>query len=252
MSLTHQITNWIRTQVQAAGAEGLVVGLSGGVDSACVAGLCERALGRKAVVGVLLPCHSDPIDVQYGRMVARAFDLQAFSIDLGPVYDTLSATLPPTGQRLAQANLKPRLRMVTLYHVANARNYLVAGTGNKSELMVGYFTKHGDGGVDMEPLGDLYKSQVYALARELGVPQPILDRPPTAGLWPGQTDEEEMGLSYDTLERALVALSSGDEGGVDRPTLLKVRRMVDASAHKRALPPMFIQGTTSLNQETVS
>jgi NAD+ synthase len=109
--------------------------------------------------------------------------------------------------------------------------------------MVGYTTKFGDSGVDILPLGDLYKRQVYALARELGVPQPILDRPPTAGLWAGQTDEQEMGLTYDTLERALVTLTIGGNHGVDRPTLDRVRRMMAASAHKRALPPVFIQGT---------
>ncbi len=245
MSLIDQIAEWIQNQVRAAGAEGLVVGLSGGVDSACVAGLSARAIGAQAVLGVLLPCHSDPIDAQYAHLAAQALDLETITVKLGPIYDALSAALPPTRERLAHANLKPRLRMTALYYVASARNYLVAGTGNKSELLIGYFTKHGDGGVDIEPLGDLYKRQVYELARELGVPQPILDRPPTAGLWPGQTDEDEMGLNYDTLERALLALQSGDDGGLDQPTLDKVRRMVRASAHKRALAPIFIPGATS-------
>ena len=111
--------------------------------------------------------------------------------------------------------------------------------------MVGYFTKHGDGGADMLPLGALYKREVYDLAREVGVPQPILDRPPTAGLWPGQTDEEEMGLTYDTLERALVSLDTGDDHNVDCPGHEKVRKMVLASAHKRALPPMFVRGSAN-------
>jgi NAD+ synthase len=245
MSLANQIAEWIKEQVQIAAAEGLVVGLSGGVDSACVAGLSARAVGARAVLGVLLPCHSDPIDAQYAHLAAQAFELETVTVNLAPIYDALSAALPPTQERLAQANLKPRLRMTALYHIANARNYLVAGTGNKSELLIGYFTKHGDGGVDIEPLGDLYKRQVYELARELGVPQPIIDRPPTAGLWPGQTDEDEMGLSYDTLERALLALESGDDGGLDRLALDKVRRMVSASAHKRALPPVCIPGAKS-------
>jgi NAD+ synthase len=245
MSLIDQIATWMREHVKAAGAEGLVVGLSGGVDSACVAGLAARAVSQRAVLGVLLPCHSDPIDAQYAQLAARAFELETITVDLTPLYDAFSAALPPTDKRLAQANLKPRLRMTALYYVANAHNYLVAGTGNKSELLVGYFTKHGDGGVDIEPLGDLYKRQVYELARELDVPQPILERPPTAGLWPGQTDEEEMGLSYDTLERALLALESGDDGGLDQPTLDKVRRMVRTSEHKRALPPIFVPGARS-------
>jgi NAD+ synthase len=148
--------------------------------------------------------------------------------------------LPETDHRMAKANLKPRLRMTTLYYIANARNYLVGGSGNKSELLVGYFTKFGDGGVDLLPLGDLYKREVYGLARELGVPQAILDRPPTAGLWAGQTDEAEMGLTYDALERALVALSGGDQEVHDE-TLSRVRDMMEGSAHKRALAPTFLQ-----------
>lgn len=243
MSLANQISDWIRDQVQVAGAAGVTVGLSGGVDSACVAALAKQALGRDAVVGVLMPCHSDPIDTQYAHMAAETFDLEILTVDLTPVYDALVAALPPTDQRLAQANLKPRLRMTTLYYVANVRNHLVAGTGNKSELMVGYFTKHGDGGVDLLPLGDLYKREVYDLARELETPQPILDRPPTAGLWAGQTDEDEMGLTYDTLERTLTTLTIGGDHGVDQPTLDKVRRMMTTSAHKRALPPVFVRGT---------
>jgi NAD+ synthase len=243
MSLVNQIAVWMREQVKTASAAGVVVGLSGGVDSACVAGLARHALGRDAVVGVLMPCHSDPIDAQYAHMVADAFDLETVTIDLSTVFDNFIVALPPTDSRLAQANLKPRLRMTVLYYVANTRNYLVAGTGNKSELLVGYTTKFGDSGVDILPLGDLYKRQVYELARELGVPQPIVDRPPTAGLWAGQTDEEEMGLTYDALERALVTLTIGGNHGVDHPTLDKVRQMMAASAHKRALPPVFVQGT---------
>ena len=243
MSRAHQISEWMREQVKAAGAAGIAVGLSGGVDSACVAGLAKLALGHQAVVGVLMPCHSDPIDAEYARQVGEVFDLKTLTIDLTPVHDSLIAVLPDTDRRLAKANLKPRLRMTALYYVANTCNYLVAGTGNRSELMVGYFTKHGDSGVDMLPLGDLYKREVYDLAREMGVPQSILDRPPTAGLWPGQTDEKEMGLTYDTLERALITLTIGGDHGVDQATLDQVRQMMDSSAHKRAMPPVFVRGT---------
>lgn len=243
MSLIDPIAQWMREQVEAAGADGFVLGLSGGVDSACVAGLAKRAMGE-AVVGVVMPCHSDSVDAEYARQVADAFDLEVVAVDLTPVYDVFVAGLPPSDSRLAQANLKPRLRMATLYYVANARNYLVAGTGNKSEVMVGYFTKYGDGGVDVEPLGDLYKREVYHLARELGVPQPVLERPPTAGLWAGQTDEDEMGLTYDTLERALISLTIGGDYGIDQATLARVRQMIASSAHKRAMPPVFVRGTS--------
>ncbi len=243
MSLADQIVKWMQEQVHGAGAAGFVVGLSGGVDSACVAALSQRA-AESAVVAVIMPCHSNPIDAEHAHLVAETFDVETITVDLTPVYDNLVSALPAVDSRMALANLKPRLRMTALYYVANARNYLVAGTGNKSELMVGYFTKYGDGGVDIEPLGGLYKREVYSLARQLGVPQPVLDRPPTAGLWVGQTDEAEMGLTYDTLERALISLTIGGDHGVAPADLDKVRRMMDDSAHKRALPPVFVPGSS--------
>jgi len=235
-SIAEQIGQWMRERLREAGAEGFVVGLSGGVDSATVAGLARRAAGEN-VLGVLMPCHSQPQDTEYARMAAEAFDIKTVTVNLGPTYDALIAALPE-GSDLARANLKPRLRMATLYYIANSRNYLVAGTGNKTELMVGYFTKYGDGGVDLLPLGDLYKWQVRELARQLGVPQPIVDRPPTAGLWPGQTDEGEMGITYTALDAILAALAAGREPDAAPGDVAKVRRMMAASAHKRALPPI--------------
>jgi len=225
-------------RVKAAGARGIVVGLSGGVDSAVVAVLAQRAVGEN-VLGVLMPCHSQPVDGEYARLLADAFHIETITVDLGPAYDALIAALPP-GSELAQANLKPRLRMATLYFLSNARNYLVAGTGNKSELMVGYFTKWGDGGCDLLPLGGLYKTHVWDLACELGIPDEIISRPPTAGLWPGQTDEGEMGITYAELDATLAAIERGDTSSCDPATLSKVQAMVERSAHKRALPPIFI------------
>jgi len=130
--------------------------------------------------------------------------------------------------------VKPRLRMTSLYFVANSLNYLVAGTGNRSELAIGYFTKYGDGGVDMLPIGRLLKSQVQALARELGVPAPIIDKAPSAGLWLGQTDEAEMGFSYADLEKYL---SSGPAAVAD-DLAARIGRLERVSDHKRALAPM--------------
>nr|MCU0256832.1 NAD(+) synthase [Vicinamibacterales bacterium] len=137
--------------------------------------------------------------------------------------------------RLAQANLKPRLRMTTLYYVANRLNYLVAGTGNRTEIAIGYYTKYGDGGVDLLPLGALVKSEVRALARELGVPAPIIEKPPSAGLWIGQTDEGEMGFTYAELEDYLLR----GPDAVAPATVMKIERLVRASEHKRHLPPVF-------------
>jgi NAD+ synthase len=159
-------------------------------------------------------------------------------LDLGEAYDSLVAALPPKLGRMAYANIKPRLRMTALYSLAQGHGYLVAGTGNKSELMVGYFTKYGDGGVDVEPLGDLYKGQVRLLAQNLGVPQPVIDRPPTAGLWPGQTDEGEMGITYDQLDSTLAAIETGHTDGIDPALLAPVKQMISVSAHKRSTPPI--------------
>ncbi len=228
--------------VGGAGVGVWVVGLGGGIDSACTAALSQRALGE-AVLGVLMPCHSDPRDAVYARMAAEIFDIETVTVDLGPVHDRFMRVLPPEQDSphrdMASANIKARLRMTTLYYLAATRGYLVAGTGNKSEMIVGYFTKYGDGGVDLEPLGGLYKWQVRELARALGVPQPIIDRPPTAGLWPDQTDEAEMGLTYDQLDATLAAIEARETAGLDPAVLERVESMIAGSSHKRQLPPIW-------------
>ncbi|MCK4470927.1 MAG: NAD(+) synthase, partial [Anaerolineae bacterium] len=178
-----------------------------------------------------------------GQLVADAFSMPTVTVDLGGAYDALMAALPPSGHPLASANVKPRLRMVTLYYLAQSRNYLVLGSGNRTEIEVGYYTKHGDGGVDLLPLGSLYKTQVWELARELGVPQQVIERPPSAGLWPGQTDEGEMGITYRELDRVLAAIEAGDTSGIEPAMLEKVRGMIACSEHKRAMPPVFQVGS---------
>jgi NAD+ synthase len=236
--LANEIALWLKDYAAEAGARGYVVGLSGGVDSAATAALCQRAMGEH-VLGVLMPCHSVSEDGEMAQLLAETFNLETITLDLGPTHDTLLAALPPAVSDMAKANIKPRLRMTALYALANTRNYLVAGTGNKSELMVGYFTKYGDGGIDVEPLGDLYKWQVRELAGELGVPQPVIDRPPSAGLWAGQTDEGEMGVTYSELDATLAAIESGHTKDIDPALLSKIRQMMAASAHKRAMPPVY-------------
>jgi NAD+ synthase len=231
-----KIASWLRDYATRAGAGGYVVGLSGGIDSACTASLCQRATG-KHVLGVLMPCHSTALDSELARLLAGTFGIQTVTVALGPVYDALLDALPAGTPDLARANIKPRLRMSALYALAQTHGYLVAGTGNKSELAVGYFTKYGDGGVDVEPLGELYKAQVRQLARELGVPQPIIDRPPSAGLWEGQTDEAEMGITYDALDTTLAAIESGETENLDPALLARVQQMIANSAHKRSTPP---------------
>lgn len=239
MSLADAIATWIAEQIKASGQTGAVLGLSGGIDSAVVAGLCARAVGKENVLGVIMPSHSAGMDAEHARLTAQAWGIESTEIELSGMYDRMIAALPP-GNDMANANIKPRLRMITLYHHANTLRRLVVGTGNKSELMIGYFTKYGDGGVDLLPIASLYKHQVRELAREIGVPEAIITKPPSAGLWTGQTDENEMGISYEVLDRTLEALETGHTAGIDDATLNKVRRMVDTSAHKRRLAPIFV------------
>ncbi|MCS7179118.1 MAG: NAD+ synthase [Anaerolineae bacterium] len=239
MSLSDRIAQWLREYLEAAGADGFVFGLSGGVDSAVTAALAVRAIGTGRVLAAIMPCYSQPDDVRLAHRVAETFAVPTITVDLSPIYDALIAILPPSETLLARANIKPRLRMITLYYLAQMHHYLVLGSGNKSEIAVGYYTKYGDGGVDLLPLGGLYKTQVWALARELGVPQEVIDRPPTAGLWPGQTDEGEMGITYQELDRVLAAIEARDFSDVDPLALQRVQEMMARSEHKRRMPPVF-------------
>ncbi len=248
---TDAIVEWLRQRLNESGARGFVVGLSGGVDSAVVARLCQAA-APAGVLGVLMPCHSDPRDEADATLVADHFSIPTIRVDLTPSYDQFGlalrgALLALPGEqltdaahatedlraRLPLANVKPRMRMATLYFVANSLNYMVAGTGNRSEVSIGYFTKYGDGGVDLLPIGELLKSDVRDAARYLGVPAPIIDRAPSAGLWLGQTDESEMGFSYAELENYL---KKGADA-VSPALAMRVERLIRASEHKRALPP---------------
>ena len=238
--IADQIATWLRDYLASAGADGYVLGLSGGVDSATAAGLAVRAVGPDRVLGALLPCHSQPKDARLGQLVADTSGIPTVTVDLSEAFDVLAEALPPVEHLLAGANIKPRLRMTALYFLAQSRNYLVLGGGNKTELEVGYFTKHGDSGVDLMPLGDVYKTQVWELAQALGVPQEVIERPPTAGLWPDQTDEIEMGITYEALDRTLQAIAAGETGDIEPETLDQVRGMMRCSAHKRAMPPICL------------
>jgi NAD+ synthase len=249
MATPERIAGWMRQQMNAAGAGGLLVGLSGGVDSAVVARLAQLAAPGAATT-VILPCHSEPHDEDDAALVARHFAIPTLRIDLSAAYDEVVRALQPimanpdnlrnrppldpVRGRVPLANIKPRLRMTTLYYLANTLNYLVAGTGNRSEIAVGYFTKWGDGGVDLLPLGRLTKKGVRAMAEELDVPRAIIDRTPSAGLWAGQKDEEEMGVTYAELDRYL----ADGPPGVAPAVAMKIERLVRASDHKREMPPI--------------
>ena len=239
MSIQDDIAQWLKGYAAAAGADGFVVGLSGGVDSATSAALAVKAVGCNEVLGALLPCHSHALDARLAHEVANTFGVPTVSVELDEAFNALMESLPETEHPLAAANIKPRLRMISLYYLAQMHNYLVLGSGNKTELMVGYFTKYGDGGVDLLPLGDLYKTEVWDLARALGVPTEVVERPPSAGLWPGQTDEGELGITYRELDEVLMAIEAGETDGVAPATLARVQGLIASSEHKRAMPPIF-------------
>ena len=241
-----RIARWLRERADDAGARGFVFGLSGGIDSAVVARLCQLAAPQR-VLGVLLPCYSHSQDEEDARLVASTFSIPIVRVDLDSTFDALTESLQTAikglpkqvqsldiKQQMPEANVKPRLRMSALYFIANSLNYLVVGTGNRSELTLGYFTKYGDGGVDLLPIGGLLKSEVRAVGRELGVPERVIDKPPTAGLWVGQTDEAEMGFSYDTLE----AYVKKGPSAVDKAVAERIERLRRVSDHKRELPPV--------------
>jgi len=232
-----RIVSWIKEQVKKAGAKGIVLGLSGGVDSALVAALAKKALGKSKVLALFLPCHSALQDSQDASLVARRLGIKTKKVDLSSVYDVLIKILP-AANGTAIANLKPRLRMIILYYFANKLKYLVCGTGNKSEIMTGYFTKYGDAGVDILPIGGLLKREVRNLAEELGVPEQVIAKSPTAGLWAGQTDEGEMGIAYAELDEILEGMPKRRRRVSCNRNLRKVQKMVQGSGHKRQMPPV--------------
>ncbi|MBI4721621.1 MAG: NAD+ synthase [Candidatus Stahlbacteria bacterium] len=236
MNLPDRISNWIRDKVIETHKEGVIVGLSGGIDSAVVAVLSKHSVGDK-LLGIIMPCgYSNPEDEEDVNLLATTFDIRIEKIILTSIYDKLIEVLPPGPNRM-QSNIKPRLRMLTLYYFANKLNYLVVGTGNKSEILTGYFTKYGDGGVDILPLGDILKTQVIELAKELRIPSKIIEKIPTAGLWEGQTDEGELGISYTELDKTILTIKSGNYTETDLIT--KIKTLISESEHKRIPIPIF-------------
>jgi len=240
------IGRFLRAHALTPPAAGVVIGLSGGIDSALTARLARDALGPEHVLGVLLPDAGFPPALRAEtEAFAEALGIEHRTIAIDPAEAGVRAIVPELSDRVDVGNVKARLRMIALYAIARPRGRLVAGTGNKSELLVGYFTKYGDGGADLLPLGDLYKTEVRALAAELGLPPAVLDRPPTAGLWAGQTDEGELGLPYAELDQILVGLEQllpeeaiADRTGIPLDRVHAVVGRVRASRHKRRLPPI--------------
>jgi len=200
------ICNFIKQKARSSA--GVVLGLSGGIDSALCAKLCVEALGPDKVHALILPSEFTPAeDIADAKELAASLGMQAKEISIKPILDSVISQIPDGlfATKSAKGNMQARIRMLLLYNEAFSMKGLVVGTGNKSEIMQGYFTKYGDGGCDILPIGDLYKTQVRSLAKFSGISDKILAKEPSAGLWPGQTDEAELGISYDNLDLVLYA-----------------------------------------------
>ncbi len=227
--------DWLKERVSSSNAKGLLFGLSGGLDSAVVALLSKKAFPLNSL-GVIMPIESRLEDIEDARKLAQELNLKTVEIDLNQVYQAFKAALP-RGSQLAYANIKPRIRMTVLYYLANDLGYLVVGTGNKSEISVGYFTKHGDGGADLFPLAGIYKTDLLKMAADMGIPERILSKRPSAGLWEKQTDEGEMGITYEELDTCLKFIEKGENPPFKEEVVKKVKRMIEMSSHKRQPAP---------------
>lgn len=198
------IVKFVQNKVSEANADGLVVGLSGGIDSTLAAFLACKAVGKENVFGIVMPSTTTPTeDKLHGTTIAQLLGINYKEIAIDSILNEFLSVTQLEENKLAIGNLKARIRMSIIYFYANSKNYLVSGTGNKSEILIGYFTKYGDGACDIEPIGDLYKTDVYQLAKYLEIPQEIIDKPPRAGLWNNQTDEDEIGMTYELLDKIL-------------------------------------------------
>ena len=238
------IIDFIKTYVQNSGCKRVVLGLSGGIDSSVAAVLCKEAVGEKNVLCLFMPDDVTPSDDRkHQEILLKKFDLQSKTIDIGAIVQQIQKACFENPGKISFSNIKARTRMILLYSYANETNSLVCGTSNKSEMLIGYFTKYGDGGNDFQPLGDLYKTQIFQLARYLKIPKPLISKPPSAGLWRGQTDEKELGMSYEKLDKILYGLEQRldvDEiqqiVDVKKSDVDRIRQMIKKSQHKRRTP----------------
>lgn len=238
-----EIQKWIIDYTDSAKVKGVVLGISGGIDSAVTTSLCVNALGKENIIGLGLPCSSIPQDLKDAEKLAKLLGIKFIKIDLTSIYDEFIKVTESLfeSNNMAVANLKPRLRMMTIYFVGQSLGkFLVAGTSNRTELAIGYFTKFGDGGVDFEPIGGLYKCEVRKVARILNVPEEIVKKPPSAGLWEGQTDEGEIGITYDALDEIIFRIDNKlDLDDLNKDDVNRVKGMIKSAQHKNKMPPFF-------------
>lgn len=235
------IKDFIKTYVLNSGCKGVVIGLSGGIDSVLTAILCKEAIGKKNVKCLFLPDDSTPeIDIKHKKLIVKKFGLSCETKDITKIVKEINSNCLIKTNRLALANVKARVRMILLFEYANMKNSLVCGTSNKSEILVGYFTKYGDGGADIMPIGDLYKTQVRQLAKFLKIPREIITKSPTAGLWKGQFDEKELKISYNKLDLVLAGLERKIDTvdiarivNVKKSEVDRIKKMRIKTEHKR-------------------
>jgi len=238
------IKDFIKTYVKNSGCKSVIIGLSGGVDSAVTAILCKEALGKKNVKCVFLPDETTPkLDIKHQNLIVKKYDLKCELKDITSIVKQINKSCILKPDKYALANVKARLRMILLFEYANMTKSIVCGTSNKSEILVGYFTKYGDGGVDIMPIGDLYKTQIWELAKFLKLPNEIVTKPPTAGLWENQLDEEELKISYNELDKILAGLEKKINAadiasivGVKKSDVIRIQDMRIKSQHKRRSP----------------
>lgn len=245
----NKIIDFIRNETLKAGVNGAVVGISGGIDSALAATLTVKALGKGKVLGIHIPESglTPSEDSKDAKALADWLGIELQTIDISGIISAFMAAAVPENEsadRLSMGNLKARIRMSLLYFHANQMNRMVIGTGNKTEILLGYFTKYGDGGVDLEPIGGLYKTEVWELSRRLGVPESLIMKKPSAGLWAGQTDEAELGISYLKVDEVLKKLEQNEDSetilktlGISSEQLNSVLNRIKRSEHKRNAPP---------------
>lgn len=252
-----KIRRFIKDYVEASGAKGIVLGLSGGLDSSTTAALSALAIGGDKVLGLLLPEQEtyNAKDVEHAKLVAEKFGLKTEMIDVTPTLKTVYNIIPifePT-DKICKGNIKARTRIIYIYYYANRLNLLVCGSSNKSETMMGYFTKWGDIAADISPVMDLYKTQVRKLAQRIGVPKEIVTKPASPALWPGQLAEEELGIKYETLDLILYGLEHfmktgeiAQQLGIEKELVNKIKRRWLFMEHKRRMPL-----TTKIQYRTV-